>query len=469
MYIVQTATPEPKPAPPPAASIPMAEEEYYLRLYGDLFEDSHNNSFRGYQEPVPIPPPAPPPIPPTVPPLVIVPPVSTPMLMNEETSYPDIWGYTSEDTLNNPLGVYQEDYPGHITVHQDGVIVHDRDIDYYFSDAVDFEDTANFTVEIWGKTPLALSSESYTRLDFIADPANYTDFVPPEFLCHVPGIDLYGIVPDGEVIVKVYATDSSSLVENVGLLYSLDDGNNWIDAGLPLFADGAYMFNLGELQSTFVSLAISAEDEPGNSIYHETCPAFYVGGYGVTVSVNAPDIVPEDVDFTATVDVNYVEDLHAGQYDIWFDPAVLRLDDVTDGSINSTNISASYNQIDPGHLRVVNSMGLDKVTGSGYLAVLHFHSIGALGSSSYIDITDGLLSDMEANSIPAIWIGDHVEVSVIPGDANGDGVVNIFDMTKVARIILELDDPAPGADANQDGSINIFDMTKIARIILELD
>jgi len=259
------------------------------------------------------------------------------------------------------------------------------------------------------------------------------------------------------------------LVENVGLLYSLDDGNSWIDAGLPLFADGAYMFNLGELQSTFVSLAISAEDEPGNSIYHETCPAFYVGGYGVTVSVNAPDIVPEDVDFTATVDVNYVEDLHAGQYDIWFDPAVLRLDDVTDGSINSTNISASYNQIDPGHLRVVNSMGLDKVTGSGYLAVLHFHSIGALGSSSYIDITDGLLSDMEANSIPAIWIGDHVEVSVIPGDANGDGVVNIFDMTKVARIILELDDPAPGADANQDGSINIFDMTKIARIILELD
>ena len=58
---------------------------------------------------------------------------------------------------------------------------------------------------------------------------------------------------------------------------------------------------------------------------------------------------------------------------------------------------------------------------------------------------------------------------LLPGDANDDDVVNIFDMTKVARIILELDDPTPGADANQDGSINIFDMTKIARIILELD
>jgi hypothetical protein len=56
-----------------------------------------------------------------------------------------------------------------------------------------------------------------------------------------------------------------------------------------------------------------------------------------------------------------------------------------------------------------------------------------------------------------------------PGDANSDGFINIFDMTKVARIILELDNPTDGADCNGDGSINIFDMTCIARIILELD
>jgi hypothetical protein len=56
-----------------------------------------------------------------------------------------------------------------------------------------------------------------------------------------------------------------------------------------------------------------------------------------------------------------------------------------------------------------------------------------------------------------------------PGDVNEDGVINIFDITKIARIILDLDEPTPGADANQDGSTNIFDITKIARIILELD
>ena len=42
-------------------------------------------------------------------------------------------------------------------------------------------------------------------------------------------------------------------------------------------------------------------------------------------------------------------------------------------------------------------------------------------------------------------------------------------MTKVARIILLLDAETPGADANLDGVVNVLDITKIARIILGLD
>lgn len=57
---------------------------------------------------------------------------------------------------------------------------------------------------------------------------------------------------------------------------------------------------------------------------------------------------------------------------------------------------------------------------------------------------------------------------VIPGDANGDGSVNVLDLTKVAREILGLDPATPGADANGDGVVNVLDMTKIARIILGL-
>jgi len=61
------------------------------------------------------------------------------------------------------------------------------------------------------------------------------------------------------------------------------------------------------------------------------------------------------------------------------------------------------------------------------------------------------------------------ESAVVPGDANGDGLVNALDITKVERIIAMLDAETPGADANEDGSVNALDITKIERIIALLD
>jgi len=52
-----------------------------------------------------------------------------------------------------------------------------------------------------------------------------------------------------------------------------------------------------------------------------------------------------------------------------------------------------------------------------------------------------------------------------PGDANGDGVVNALDITKVERIIAGLDAETPGADANEDGSVNALDITMVEIII----
>lgn len=62
-----------------------------------------------------------------------------------------------------------------------------------------------------------------------------------------------------------------------------------------------------------------------------------------------------------------------------------------------------------------------------------------------------------------------IELPVTPGDTNGDGVINVLDMTKVARIILQMDQPTSSADCNQGGKINVLDMICIARKILGLD
>jgi len=192
----------------------------------------------------------------------------------------------------------------------------------------------------------------------------------------------------------------------------------------------------------------------------------------VTVSIDAPGVVASDSDFQANVNISEVVDFKCGYYDVSFDASVLRLDDVTSGLIGSTTIPVDVcNEISSGTWWIHHSIpGLSGVSGSGYLAVLHFHVIGSEGDSSTISLSNGMLLNSQAEEIPSTWVGDSVDVtSVLPGDANGDGNVNALDITKVKRIVAGLDAETPGADANQDGSINALDITKVKRIIVGLD
>jgi clostripain len=191
----------------------------------------------------------------------------------------------------------------------------------------------------------------------------------------------------------------------------------------------------------------------------------------VTVSIDAPATAAPDSDFTATVDITEVTDLDSGNYDVTFDPMVLRLDDVASGLIGSDEVPVDmYNEMSPGTYRVVQNLpGVDGVSGSGYLSVLHFHVLGVEGDSSAITLSNGVLSDNQAEEITANWTGDSVEISsAVPGDANGDGLVNALDITKVERIVVGLDAETAGADANGDGVVNALDITKIELIIAGL-
>jgi hypothetical protein len=86
----------------------------------------------------------------------------------------------------------------------------------------------------------------------------------------------------------------------------------------------------------------------------------------------------------------------------------------------------------------------------------------------------GLSLDMKTASSVNISGGTHhilITASAQPGsagDANGDGLVNMGDVTKVELIILGLADSTAGADANGDGQVNMGDVTKIELIILGL-
>jgi clostripain len=261
------------------------------------------------------------------------------------------------------------------------------------------------------------------------------------------------------------------------------DGTNLSGATAVSFGDGITVNSFSVVGPTEIlaNISIDTTATPGLRDVSVTTPdgtgtltdGFTVVAAGaVTVSVDAPATAAPDSDFTASIDITQVTELDSCNYDITFDSSVLRLDDVTSGLIGSTTIPVDlYNEVSPGTYRVVQNVpGLTGVSGSGYLAELHFHVIGSEGDSSAITLSNGTLSDAQAGEIEATWVGDSVDItSAQSGDANGDGVVNALDITKVERIIVGLDAETPGADANGDGMVNALDITKIERIIVGLD
>jgi hypothetical protein len=139
---------------------------------------------------------------------------------------------------------------------------------------------------------------------------------------------------------------------------------------------------------------------------------------GVTVNIDAPAQASPDSDFTAAISISQVTGFDACNYDVTFDPSVLRLDDVTSGLIGSTTVPVDiYNEISSGTYRVIQNVpGVAGVSGSGYLAELHFHVIGAEGDRSLVGPSNGVLSDITAGEIEAAWVEGIVMVATVGGN-----------------------------------------------------
>ncbi|MFC2004947.1 cohesin domain-containing protein [Chloroflexota bacterium] len=154
----------------------------------------------------------------------------------------------------------------------------------------------------------------------------------------------------------------------------------------------------------------------------QVAPAFADASNGVQVSIDAVDEVAPETDFIVNVDITQVTDFDACNYDVSFDPAVLRLDSVTSGNISGTIIPIEvWNEIGPGRYTIIQNVpGLSGISGSGYLAVLHFHVIGSHEQGSEISLSNGMLSSNLAAGILATWSGGLVQVVSV--ESGGQGV-----------------------------------------------
>ena len=143
----------------------------------------------------------------------------------------------------------------------------------------------------------------------------------------------------------------------------------------------------------------------------------------VTVSIDAPAEVAAGSDFVARVNISQVTNLNACQFEITYSPAVIQVTDVTSGQMGSTAVPVdTWTFIPfgtPGTIRVLGHIPFNQaVTGSGYLAEIHFRVPTSSGQSG-INFTDVVtpqfkneLFDQFGNQITGVtWTGTTVHIA----------------------------------------------------------
>lgn len=148
----------------------------------------------------------------------------------------------------------------------------------------------------------------------------------------------------------------------------------------------------------------------------------------VTVSIDSPETVKKSSGryFHVFVAITPVDDFFMAQYDISYDPDVIRVQDVRVGDISGTATRIEEWGYVPantqGTLRIFNtvpaSAGADSISGEGYLADIYFKIMGDPGDSSVISFIEGLgdpaghltISNNQLLEIATTWINASVTI-----------------------------------------------------------
>ena len=118
----------------------------------------------------------------------------------------------------------------------------------------------------------------------------------------------------------------------------------------------------------------------------------------VRVTSETPELgyIEEGATFTVTIDIKDVTDLSRAQFDLSFDPDVVKVSDVKKGEIDGVDVPIIpiFPPDADNTVRVIANMPVgDGVSGSGYLAKIEFVAKGDEGDETVLDISNGLLGD----------------------------------------------------------------------------
>ena len=92
--------------------------------------------------------------------------------------------------------------------------------------------------------------------------------------------------------------------------------------------------------------------------------------------------------------------------------------------------------------------------------------LGPQGSTSAYKIAEGEYV-LTVNLESSMLIVTLPTTPVIPGDINGDGIVNVSDVTELVNVILATAEKNDACDVNADGTITVSDVTTLVNLIIQ--
>ena len=173
--------------------------------------------------------------------------------------------------------------------------------------------------------------------------------------------------------------------------------------------------------------------------------------------------------FTVSLSIQEVVNLFSYEVKVGFDSIVLEAVTVEEGPFIKDQTTSPIGtfflfiiEVDYVHVACVTQGSYPGVSGSGTLFTVTFNV--AKAGTSDLHVYDSILLDSNVTHIPH-ETADGLVRATIPGDVNGDCVVNVLDLTIVAlsygffawepEYNLE-------ADLNNDGIVDMRDLSKVA-------
>ncbi len=185
-----------------------------------------------------------------------------------------------------------------------------------------------------------------------------------------------------------------------------------------------------------------------------------------TVSISPPTKTVSPGPFTVNITVEPEVPIAGVQFDLSFDPSLVRVNNVTEGNLlkqSGTNTYFYSGTIDNAAGTITCAASAittpgETVSTPSVFATIQMTAKSAAGTSTF-DLSNVIVGDINGNAV-AIAVNDgSVRISTAPWDVNGDGFVNILDMILVGQHFGETG--APGwipEDVNCDGVIDVRDM-----------